>query len=246
MAAERQRLDTALVDRGLVSTRSRARALIMAGEVLVDGERARTAGQPVRPGQRLELKGGDIPYVSRGGVKLVGGLEAFDIDPRGRVALDAGASTGGFTDGLLQRGARKVYAVDVGYGQLAWSLRNDSRVVVLERTNARALTAELVPEEVELVTADLSFISLRKVLPALRSVAAAGATFLVLVKPQFELGPDRVGKGGVVRDDLDRAEAADLVSAAAADLGLTERGRVDSTLAGPKGNREILLWLAAL
>ena len=242
--AGRVRLDLCLVEKNLCETRSKARALILAGEVLVDGAPARSPGQQVRPDQEFALKGGGIPFVSRGGVKLAGALDTFRIDPSGLVALDVGASTGGFTDCLLQRGASRVYAVDVGYGQLAWSLRSDDRVVVLERTNARYLTRDQVPDPPELVTADLSFISLTKVLPALCEVAAPGATFVVLVKPQFEVGPDQVGKGGVVRDDALRAAAADDVARAAAQLGLKERGRIDSTLPGPKGNREILLWLA--
>ncbi len=237
------RLDMALVERGLVASRSRARALVLAGQVLIDGERARTPGQQIKKEQELRLKGADHPFVSRGGVKLAGALDAFEISPQGLCILDAGASTGGFTDCLLQRGARRVYAVDVGYGQLAWALRSDERVVVLERTNARYLTTEQVPEPVELVTADLSFISLSKVLPALRAVAAPTATFLLLVKPQFELGPQLVGKGGVVRDDTLRKQAADGVAQAALELGLVEKGRIDSSLPGPKGNREILLLL---
>jgi 23S rRNA (cytidine1920-2'-O)/16S rRNA (cytidine1409-2'-O)-methyltransferase len=240
---ERTRLDAALVARGLVPNRSQARALVLEGRVSVDGQPARTPGQPVREGQQLALRERETTYASRGGEKLASGLDAFGVDPAGLVVLDAGASTGGFTDCLLRRGARRVYAVDVGYGQLAWSLRNDPRVVVLERTNARYLTQELIPEPVGLVTADLSFISLGKVLPALCAVAAPRATFVVLVKPQFEVGPGRVGKGGVVRDDALRQEAADGVAAAGRELGLAERGRVDSALPGPKGNREILLWL---
>lgn len=239
----RRRLDVALVEQGLVQSRSRARALILAGRVLIDGQRGESPGQAVRDDQELSLKEPDIPYVSRGGVKLAGALDAFRIDPSGLTVLDAGASTGGFTDCLLQRGARLVYAVDVGYGQIAWSLRQDPRVVVVERTNARYLTAEAVPEQVGLVTADLSFISITKVLPALRALAAPNASFVILVKPQFELGPGRVGKGGVVRDDAARNEAVDSVAQAASALGLAELGRADSVLPGPKGNREVFLWL---
>lgn len=240
---KKERLDVLLVERALVQSRSRARALILAGQVFVDGQKARTSGQPIRLNQELTLKVSDIPYVSRGGVKLAGALDTLEIDPNELTVLDAGASTGGFTDCLLQRGARRVYAVDVGYGQLAWSIRSDERVVVLERTNARHLTKEQIPEPVELVTADLSFISLRKVLPALCEVSAQDAQFVLLVKPQFELGPERVGKGGVVRDDGLRKQAVDDVVETAARLGLEEKGRIDSSLPGPKGNREILLWL---
>lgn len=240
---KKERLDVLLVERGLVQSRSRARALVLAGQVFVEGEKARTPGQPIRLEQELSLKVSDIPYVSRGGVKLAGALEQLELDPAGLVVLDAGASTGGFTDCLLQRGARRVYAVDVGYGQLAWSLRSDERVVVLERTNARYLTPELIPERVDIVTADLSFISLRKVLPALCDVASLRADFVLLVKPQFELGPERVGKGGVVREDTLRQQAVDDVVEEARRLRLQERARIDSSLPGPKGNREILLWL---
>lgn len=239
----RVRLDVELVERGLIESRSKARALILAGKVFIDGQPAKTPGQLVKPEEQLTVATDAIPFVSRGGVKLAGALDAFELDPKGMVALDVGASTGGFTDCLLQRGARRVYAVDVGYGQLAWSLRTDDRVIVLERTNARYLSREQIPERVGLVTADLSFISLAKVLPALRTVAAPSASFLVLVKPQFEVGPELVGKGGVVRDDALRQAAADDVARAAKELGLVERGRVDSSLAGPKGNREILMWL---
>lgn len=239
----KRRLDVALVEEGLVESRNKARALILAGKITIGDLPAKSPAQTVRGDTSIAVKGPDIPFVSRGGVKLAGALDTFALDPAGVLALDAGASTGGFTDCLLQRGARKVYAVDVGYGQLAWTLRQDDRVVVIERTNARHLVREQVPELIEFFTADLAFISLVKVLPALRNLAAPDASFVVLVKPQFELGPGRVGKGGVVRDDADRKEAADNVSAAASSLGLVERARVDSSLAGPKGNREILLWL---
>lgn len=239
----RVRLDIELVDRGLIESRSKARALVLAGKVFIDGTKAKTPGQQIKADEQLTVAADAIPFVSRGGVKLAGALDAFGLDPSGMIALDVGASTGGFTDCLLQRGARRVYAVDVGYGQLAWPLRTDDRVVVLERTNARYLDRDQIPELVELVTADLSFISLAKVLPALRKVASPSAWFLVLVKPQFEVGPDRVGKGGVVRDDALREAAADGVAGAAEELGLVERGRVDSSLAGPKGNREIVMWL---
>jgi 23S rRNA (cytidine1920-2'-O)/16S rRNA (cytidine1409-2'-O)-methyltransferase len=241
----KQRLDVALVERGLVASRSRAQALLLAGEVLVAGQPARGPAQQVTAAQEITLKQADLPFVSRGGVKLAGALDAFGVSPEGLSVLDAGASTGGFTDCLLQRGASRVYAVDVGYGQLAWSLRQDPRVVVMERTNVRHLQPGDLPEPVQMVTSDLAFISLTKVLPALQSLAAPGADFLVLVKPQFELEPSRVGKGGVVRDDADRLEAVERVVQAAASLGLSERGRVDSSLPGPKGNREIVLWLRA-
>lgn len=238
-----RRLDLALVDRGLAPSRARARALVDAGKVTVDGLPASGASQQVGPGQAVALAEADNPYVSRGGLKLEGALDAFGLAVDGLVCLDAGASTGGFTDCLLQRGAARVYAVDVGYGQLAWPLRRDPRVVAVERFNVRYLTREQVPEPVSLVTADLSFISLGKVLPALVSVAARPCTYLLMVKPQFEVGPGRVGKGGVVRDEGARRDAADQVSGEAASQGLVERGRADSVLPGPRGNREIFLWL---
>jgi len=239
----RQRLDVALVARGLVETRSAARGLCLAGRVLLDGTRADKPGTAVPDGARLEVVAGP-DYVSRGGTKLAGALDGLTVDPTGRAVLDAGASTGGFTDCLLQRGARRVYAVDVGYGQLAWSLRNDPRVVVMERTNVRHL--EPLAEAVSLVTADLSFISLAKVLPALAACLAPEGDALLLVKPQFELERSAVGRGGVVREDALRRRAVDGVAATAAPLGLSEVGRADSVLPGPKGNREIFLHLTKL
>lgn len=240
---KRKRLDRVLVEKGLIQSRNRAQALILAGDVLVDGIKASGPAQQIRPDQKITLKQPDIPFVSRGGVKLEGALDRFSIDLTDKIALDIGTSTGGFTDCMLKRGARKVYAVDVGYGQLAWSLRQDERVVVLERTNARYLTKEQVPEPVSFLTADVSFISLTKILPAFVELLDEAADCVLLVKPQFEVGPDKVGKGGVVRDDELRKEAADAVSACAQELGLKECDRVDSSLPGPKGNREILLWL---
>ncbi len=239
--SKRRRLDQALVDLGLAASQGKAQALILAGQVRVDGQVARKASDLVPGDAEVRVDPGP-PYVSRGGQKLAGALDAFpQVDPAGVVALDAGASTGGFTDCLLQRGADKVYAVDVGYGQLDWRLRNDARVVVMERTNIRHLDA--LPEGVDLVTADLSFIGLTKVLPALMRSLRAGGDMLLLVKPQFELDRSQVGRGGVVREDALRHAAVDKVSAAAVGLGLLEAGRCDSSLPGPKGNREIVLWL---
>ncbi len=240
----RRRLDLELVARGLCETRSAARGLVLAGRVRVGGRPVDKAGTAVSPEAIVEvLPGAD--YVSRGGEKLAGALDTFGVDPAGRVVLDAGASTGGFTDCLLRRGAARVYAVDVGYGQLAWALRQDTRVVVLERTNVRHLEPDALPERVSLVTADLSFISLAKVLPALAAVVEPGGEVVALVKPQFELSRREVGRGGVVRDEGLRREAADRVAAAAAALGLAEVARADSVLPGPKGNREVFLHLSA-
>ncbi len=236
----RERLDERLVAEGLAETRSRAEALIRAGRVLVDDEPIEKPGTRVAPDARLRVRGGHRRFVSRGGEKLAGALEDLAVDPRGLVCLDVGASTGGFTDALLQAGARHVVAVDVGYGQLAPKLRADERVTVLERTHARELSAELVPDDVGLVTMDVSFISARLPLPRLREVAPA-AMLLILVKPQFEVGRGKVGKGGVVRDDRLRQEAVARVREAAAELGYEPVGEADSRLAGPRGNREIFL-----
>ena len=245
------RLDERLVALGLAESRTRAQALIRTGRVLVDDVPVDKPGTRVREDVPLRVRGEDRRFVSRGGEKLHGALADLGIAPAGLQCLDVGASTGGFTDCLLQAGARHVVAVDVGYGQLDSRLRNDDRVSVHERVNARHLEpADLFPGAgadpaapgFELVTVDVSFISARLILPALQRVALR-ADWLVMVKPQFELGPERVGKGGVVRDPADRAEAADTVAAAALELGRVEAGRSDSRLAGPKGNLEIFLWL---
>jgi 23S rRNA (cytidine1920-2'-O)/16S rRNA (cytidine1409-2'-O)-methyltransferase len=220
------------------------RLLVMAGAVLVEDRPVTKPGALVPGSATVRLRKPDLPYVSRGGEKLAGALDAFGIDVRGAVALDVGASTGGFTDCLLQRGARRVLAVDVGYGQLAWRLRTDPRVVVLERTNARSLTPESLPEPADLAVVDVSFISLARVLPAIAVCVSPGRAIVALVKPQFEVGRGRVGKGGVVRDAAARAAAVAGVRAAAEALGLAIRGEAESVLPGPKGNREVFLWLA--
>src|SRR5689334_230103 len=216
----------------------------MAGAVLVADRPVSKPGTEVPDDADVRLRGADSPFVSRGGDKLARALDAFGLDVRGTVALDVGASTGGFTDCLLQRGARRVVAVDVGYGQLAWKLRQDPRVVVRERTNARSLTAEMLPERPDVAVIDASFISLATVLPAVAPLVTPGGTIVALVKPQFEVGRGRVGKGGVVRDPALRAEAVGSVRAVAERLGLVVRGEADSVLPGPKGNREVFLWLA--
>jgi len=214
----------------------------MAGQVLVDDVPVDKPGTRVRDDATLRLRGMASHFVSRGGDKLEGALDDLGIDPRGKLCLDVGASTGGFTDCLLQRGAQRVYAVDVGYGLLDAKLRDDPRVVVRERINARSLEAAQVPEPVELVVADVAFISLRLVVPALAMVAPR-AEWLLLVKPQFEVGREQVGKGGVVRDDALRVAAVESVRGAAEGLGWHEIARADSRVAGPKGNREIFLHL---
>jgi 23S rRNA (cytidine1920-2'-O)/16S rRNA (cytidine1409-2'-O)-methyltransferase len=238
----RQRLDERVLAEGLAETRSRAEALIRAGRVLVDDAPIDKPGARVAEHARLRLRGSARSFVSRGGEKLAGALEDLGVDPAGGLCLDVGASTGGFTDCLLQRGARHVVAVDVGYGQLDLRLREDPRVTLLERTNARHLEPEAVPAGVELVTVDVSFISLRLLLPRLREVAP-GADLLLLVKPQFEVGKGQVGKGGVVREERLRAGAVAAVGEAALALGYAVLGEVESRLPGPSGNREIFLWL---
>jgi 23S rRNA (cytidine1920-2'-O)/16S rRNA (cytidine1409-2'-O)-methyltransferase len=237
------RLDRLLVDRGLAPSRERAQRLILAGDVLVDDRPATKPGTLVAADALLRLRTAPSDYVSRGGEKLAGALDALALDVAGLVALDVGASTGGFTDCLLRRGARRVIAVDVGYGQLAWSLRQDARVVVLERTNARHLEARQLPEMPDVATVDVSFISLALVLPAVAGVLRPRGAVVALVKPQFEAGREQVGKGGVVHDPAARAAAVARVRRAAEDLALRVRGEADSVLRGPKGNLETFLWL---
>ena len=238
--AEKRRLDLLLVERGLSPSREKAQALILAGAVSVGASRAGRASELVPVDAEITCSAGS-PYVSRGGQKLAHALDAFGVDPSGRVALDAGASTGGFTDVLLQRGARRVYAVDVGYGQLAWSLRNDPRVVVMERTNIR--TVEGLPERPELVTADLSFISISLVLERLVHLSEPDAEYVLLVKPQFEAGKGQVGKGGVVRDPAVHRRVLESVLERARGLELRVGGLTASPILGPAGNVEFLLWL---
>jgi 23S rRNA (cytidine1920-2'-O)/16S rRNA (cytidine1409-2'-O)-methyltransferase len=237
------RLDERMVRDGLADSRTRAQALIRAGQVLVDDMPHDKPGTRVRDEASVRVRGESKRYASRGGEKLAGALDDLGMDVSGRACLDVGASTGGFTDCLLQRGARSVVAVDVGYGQLDARLRGDPRVHVRDRTNARHLELDALPEPVSFVTADVSFISLRLVLPALVR-CAPDAEWLLLVKPQFEVGPEHVGKGGVVRDDALRAAAADAVAREAERLGFEEVGRCDSRVAGPAGNREIFVRLS--
>ncbi len=239
------RLDAELVRRGLARSREQAVGLISEGRVLVDGQVAAKAATAVTADAALivaPLQGGP-DYVSRGAHKLAGALDALPVRVSGRRCLDAGASTGGFTDVLLRRGAAEVLAVDVGYGLIAWSLRTDERVRVMDRTNVRHLWIEDIQAPVDLITADLSFISLTLVLPALSGLSAEGGDLLLMVKPQFEVGKDRIGKGGVVRDPLLRADAVESVGSAAAALGWGAAGVTASCLPGPAGNVEYFLWL---
>jgi 23S rRNA (cytidine1920-2'-O)/16S rRNA (cytidine1409-2'-O)-methyltransferase len=242
--ARRARLDAELVRRKLARSREQAAALVAAGRVQVHGTVARKVAAMIDPADPVVVTGDDpgTEYVSRGGHKLAGALAAFGLPVSGRRCLDAGASTGGFTDVLLRAGARQVVAVDVGYGQLAWPIRNDERVVVQERTNVRAITPESIGGVVDLTVADLSFISLRLVLPALSACTAADGDLALMVKPQFEVGKEKVGSGGVVRDWRLRAEAVLDVAAAAAELGLGVADVTASPLPGPSGNVEFFVW----
>jgi 23S rRNA (cytidine1920-2'-O)/16S rRNA (cytidine1409-2'-O)-methyltransferase len=241
----KRRLDTLLAERGLYESRSRAAAAVIAGDVSVGGRPATKPGEMVTDEADVAVAEAP-PYVSRGGVKLANALDTFGIDPAGRRALDVGASTGGFTDVLLQRGAASVIALDVAYGELHWRLRNDDRVTVIERRNARSIEPGELPYEPDLIVADVSFISLTKVLPAVVRAAAPAFDMLAMVKPQFEVGREGVGKGGVVRSAEDRRAALVAVAEfARSELGLSVLGFAPSGLPGPAGNRETFVWLAA-
>ncbi|CAO3379270.1 TlyA family RNA methyltransferase [Azospirillum argentinense] len=238
----RVRADVALVERGLAESRAKAQALILAGLVYSDTKRIDKAGDAIAEDAPLSVKGQDHPWVSRGGLKLVKGLDVFGIDPTGLTAVDVGASTGGFTDVLLTRGAAKVYAVDVGHGQLAWKLRNDPRVVVLEKTNARHLTSAEIPDPVDMVVCDASFIGLEVVLPAALSLVVPGGRLIALIKPQFEVGKGRVGKGGVVREPELHQEVCDRIRAWLDALtGWRVLDITESPITGPEGNKEFLI-----
>jgi 23S rRNA (cytidine1920-2'-O)/16S rRNA (cytidine1409-2'-O)-methyltransferase len=240
------RLDTLLVDRALVPSRERARAMILAGDVLVDGHPVTKAGHAIDSDAVITLRAPDHPWVSRGGLKLVHALDTFHIDVTGVVALDIGASTGGFTDVLLQRGATRVVALDVGHNQLDWKIRSDSRVHVIEGANARNLTADQLPSDARhfgMVTIDVSFISLRHILPVVPPLLDAGGHVVALVKPQFEAGREEVGKGGIIRDEVVHARVVDDITAVAQSLGFTAAGLLPSPITGAEGNREFLLLL---
>jgi 23S rRNA (cytidine1920-2'-O)/16S rRNA (cytidine1409-2'-O)-methyltransferase len=239
----KQRADQLLVEQGLAESRARAQALILAGLVFAGGKRVDKAGEALPPDASIEVRGRDHPWVSRGGVKLAYALDYFAIGPNGWIALDIGASTGGFTDVLLARGARRVYAVDVGHGQLAWELRRDPRVVAHERTNARYLTREQVPEPIDLIVCDASFIGLATILPAPLALAAERGALIALVKPQFEAGREYVGKGGVVRDPAVHRLVCERSAAwVSAQPDWAVIGIVESPILGPEGNREFLLY----
>ena len=240
--AGKVRVDQLLVARGLAESRAKAQALVMAGQVYSETKRLDKPGKQVDPEIPLEVRGRDHPWVSRGGVKLAHGLKHFAIRAKNRVCLDIGASTGGFTDVLLSDGAAKVYAVDVGRGQLAWKLQKDPRVVVLDETNARHLTRDQVPAGIDLITCDASFIGLATVLPAALALVASGAELVALIKPQFEVGKGRVGKGGIVRDPALHREVCERIQSwLEADMGWSVLGVTESPLAGADGNKEFLI-----
>jgi len=242
MAKPKVRIDQLLVERGLAESRTRAQALVMAGHVMLGDKKADKPGLQVAEDAEISVKGQDHPWVSRGGIKLAHALEHFGIDVTGSVAIDVGSSTGGFTDVLLNKGAAKVYAVDSGTNQLAWKLRQDPRVIVHEQTSARILTAEHVPEQVDIIVCDASFISLSKVLERPMTFAKPGAQLVALIKPQFEAGRGEVGKGGVVRDSAVHQRVCDDVSAWLESVGWQVAGLTESPITGPKGNVEFLVW----
>lgn len=238
----KRRLDQLLVERGLVESRSKAQALVMAGKVFSGERKLEKPGTQLAEDTALEVRGQPHPWVSRGGLKLAHALEDFSIDPTGMIAVDVGASTGGFTDVLLTKGAARVYAVDVGHGQLAWKLRTDERVVVLEKTNARHLTAEQIPDPIDIVVCDASFISLKTVLPAALALCRPGARLAALIKPQFEAGREHVGKGGVVRDPAVHEAVCEEIRAWLESLeGWRVDGITTSPITGPEGNVEFLI-----
>ncbi|NNF98435.1 MAG: TlyA family RNA methyltransferase [Desulfobacteraceae bacterium] len=245
MPVEKERLDVLLVEKKLVQSRQRARSLIMAGRVLVDNSRVDKPGQRFCHGVSIELTGEDIPFVSRGGLKLSAALEATGFSVAGLICMDVGASTGGFTDCLLQNGAAKVYAVDVGYGQLAWKLRQNPQVIVIERTNIRRMPLEKIPEPVELITIDVSFISLKIVVPAVRKFMRSQGHIYALIKPQFEIGKGKVGKNGVVRDTALQQQVIDELSTFFSENGFHCGTVTPSPIRGPKGNQEFIIMLEA-
>lgn len=237
------RLDQLVFEQGYTESRERAKTTIMSGLVFVNGQRADKPGMPVAPDAKIEVRGEAIPFVSRGGFKLDKALKVFPVNPEGLTCIDCGASTGGFTDVLLQHGAKKVYAVDVGYGQLAWKLRNDKRVINLERTNLRYINEELIPEKLDLAVMDVSFISIRLVLPAVKALLKDGADLICLIKPQFEAGREEVGKKGVVRDGEVHKEVIHTILSFAPTVGLSVLGLDYSPIKGPEGNIEYICYM---
>lgn len=237
------RLDQYLVQHGLIQSRERAKALIMSGVVFVNEQKVDKAGEMIKEDAKVEVRGHDIGYVSRGGLKLEKAMKCFPLSPEGKVCMDIGASTGGFTDCMLQNGAVKVYAVDVGYGQLAWSLRTDARVVNMERTNIRGVTPDQLDDAIEFFSVDVSFISLHHIFPVTQSITTADAMGVCLVKPQFEAGREKVGKNGVVRDPSTHCEVLHNAMSYAAANGFTVRGLDFSPVKGPEGNIEYLMFV---
>lgn len=240
---EKQRLDIAVYERGYAPSREKAQALIMAGQVYLNDQKASKAGIGVKPEDQIEVRGGQLPFVSRGGLKLEKAMQSFPILLEGKICMDVGASTGGFTDCMLQNGAARVYAIDVGYGQLAWKLRTDERVVNLERTNFRYVTRQQVPDAIEFASVDVSFISLRLILPVLFRLLKQEGEAVCLIKPQFEAGKEKVGKKGVVRDPVVHEEVIRKVSSLALETDFSILGTTFSPVKGPEGNIEYLLHI---
>lgn len=241
--AGKQRLDIAVTSRGLVPSREKAKALIMAGQVYVNGKKEIKAGSDVKESDTIEIRGSQNPFVSRGGLKLQKAAEKFDISLNECVCMDIGASTGGFTDCMLSHGAKKVYAIDVGYGQLAWKLRTDERVVNMERTNFRYVTHEQIPEDIDFASVDVSFISLKIILPVLRELLKVNGEAVCLIKPQFEAGKDKIGKKGVVRDPAVHTEVVEIITNYAVETGFTLKNLDFSPIKGPEGNIEYLMHI---
>jgi 23S rRNA (cytidine1920-2'-O)/16S rRNA (cytidine1409-2'-O)-methyltransferase len=239
----KERIDKILIERGFVESRARAQALILAGQVLVREQRIDKPSQLVDPAAEIRIKGETLRYVSRGGLKLEAALREFDIDPSGKTCLDVGASTGGFTDCLLQHAAARVWAIDVGHNQLAWRLRQDSRVVVREGVNARSLSADQFPVRFDIATIDVSFISLTKILPAVRTCLADNADCVALIKPQFEVGKGEVGRGGIVTDSAKHRRVLNEIEKTASEAGFLPAGVIESPILGAEGNREFLMHL---
>jgi 23S rRNA (cytidine1920-2'-O)/16S rRNA (cytidine1409-2'-O)-methyltransferase len=241
---QKLRLDKLLLEKGLVDSRERARSLILSGKIWVNGKRVDKAGTQVNVSSMVELKASDYPYVSRGGVKLEAALHHFGVNVKNKVTMDVGASTGGFTDCLLQHGAKRVYAIDVGYGKLDWRLRQDQRVILIEKQNIRYLSKEIIPEKIDMVTIDVSFISLKKVIPKVKEFLKEKAEIIVLIKPQFELGRGEVGKGGIVRDKGKREQIVAEIIDFCQILRFKVEGVVASPILGAKGNQEYLLYIS--
>jgi 23S rRNA (cytidine1920-2'-O)/16S rRNA (cytidine1409-2'-O)-methyltransferase len=239
---KKKRIDRLLVERGLAESREKAQAIIFSGQVLANGQKYEKAGALVPEDAEIRILGEQLPYVSRGGLKLEAALKEFKVSVEGKTAIDVGASTGGFTDCLLQQGAKKVYAVDVGYGQLAWKLRQDQRVIIIERMNVRHMEPSLITEPLDIAVIDVSFISLGKVVPAIVQFLRPHSEIIALIKPQFEVGRDHVGKGGIVRDDAARTAAVEMVKEVFREAGFTVRGVIPSPITGQDGNVEFLIY----